>query len=494
MIYEPGTGGKMWDTFAYYHEGVHYLCYLHTTPTAKRRYDGLMMATSTDGVHWNEHGEIIHKRDDAECLGGQAIWRTEDKFILNFSECRGGVQAIFFAESDDLLQWTRLGDEYRFDADARWYKTDKSARWDGIWAIHREDGSYIGYLTAVPKGGRLDAQTSVGCSVSEDGVRWHAAPPPELDRASLRDFEVAAIERIGDHYWMIMGGYENKLGSRPPSESWPQARGIYIFRADRPEGPFHSDSSNWHLLTSPTGHTMTYFARFYPTPNGMLLTHHSIPETRGCGGVRMAPLKKAVVTPENHLVLHYWEGNEALKGEQITLDCSRAAPIPRNRRTCEWAGKGYRLEIYQPNTGAVIGLKNRFDIDRGLVLEGGVTVRETGDRWSSGGFFIETHPRHLVGTAILMETRAQVQIGNLFLKGYGGVPDFWSIDLKHADLRANQRIGFRLLLRGGMLELYLDDVLIQCYSLPKKPSGRIGFIAESGTAVFEDIGAWKMSL
>jgi len=152
------------------------------------------------------------------------------------------------------------------------------------------------------------------------------------------------------------------------------------------------------------------------------------------------------------------------------------------------------MEIHQPNTGAIIELENRFDVDRGLILEGGMTVRETGARWSSGGFFIETHPRHVVGTAIFAETRGGVQIGNLFPKGYGGVPDFWSIDLKRADLRADRRIAFRLLLRGGMLELCLDDRLIQCYSLLKKPTGRIGLVVESGRVVFEDVRAWTMSL
>jgi hypothetical protein len=44
-----------------------------------------------------------------------------------------------------------------------------------------------------------------------------------------------------------------------------------------------------------------------------------------------------------------------------------------------------------------------------------------------------------------------------------------------------------------MLELYLDDRLVQCPSLPEGPTGRLGFSFESGTAVFQDARAWIMS-
>ena len=53
---------------------------------------------------------------------------------------------------------------------------------------------------------------------------------------------------------------------------------------------------------------------------------------------------------------------------------------------------------------------------------------------------------------------------------------------------------FRLLLRRTMLEFYLDDLLIQCHSLPEKPTGKIGLIFESGRAIFAELKAWEMNL
>jgi hypothetical protein len=37
-------------------------------------------------------------------------------------------------------------------------------------------------------------------------------------------------------------------------------------------------------------------------------------------------------------------------------------------------------------------------------------------------------------------------------------------------------------------------LLIQCYSLPREPTGRIGLIVESGNALFDGLEAWQMKL
>ena len=43
MFYRPTKVAKMWDTWLYYHDGVHYLYYLHETTGA--RFDGMSVAT-----------------------------------------------------------------------------------------------------------------------------------------------------------------------------------------------------------------------------------------------------------------------------------------------------------------------------------------------------------------------------------------------------------------------------------------------------------------
>ena len=174
MIFKPQIVARLWDTWLYYHDGTHYLFYLHRSRAGGGGYDGMSVATADDGVHFDDRGPIIHKAKDANWLGTGMVWRAGDQFMLNFSEERSGVQEIFFAESDDLLHWRRLPDEeYVCRSDPRWYAespTFTKQRWDCIWVLPRDDGpGYIGFLTAVAKDGPPGLCGTAGCVVSADG-------------------------------------------------------------------------------------------------------------------------------------------------------------------------------------------------------------------------------------------------------------------------------------------------------------------------------------
>ena len=95
--------------------------------------------------------------------------------------------------------------------------------------------------------------------------------------------------------------------------------------AERPEGPFAAAKKNLHVLA---GHT--YFARFLPTPEGLLVNHHSIARN---GQVSFGTLKAAQLDDEGTLRLRWWAGNEQL--------CA-AARIPgkTNGLKTVWATQG----------------------------------------------------------------------------------------------------------------------------------------------------------
>ena len=52
---------------------------------------------------------------------------------------------------------------------------------------------------------------------------------------------------------------------------------------------------------------------------------------------------------------------------------------------------------------------------------------------------------------------------------------------------------FRLLVRMGFFELYIDDLLMQTFRY-KSGAGKVGFLVHDAKAEFSDLKAWKMSL
>jgi len=420
--------GELWDTWLFIDKGTWYLFAL---AKAGPKWNNISMATSPDGVHWTEHGRILEKKRGVTWMGTGSTWKSPNfaqdrKFYLNFSEWRGPRQTIFFAESQDLLSWTRLADEYEFVQDERWY--EPNGRWDCIWTIPKPDGGGLyGYWTATPKketGGRF------GFGHSEDGVRWQALPPPEVH--GVGGGEVGAITKIGERYYMMFGHY-------------PTMRTLV---ADRPEGPFHAAAKNLVLLDK-----HTYFSRFLPSPDGLLVNHHCMSRNRG---IFFAPLKSAMVDEEGTLRLGWWKGNEKLKHRGIEVQAPGAS---RNIAT----------------------LGNTFPVAEGLIMEG--TVRLAGQGQVRRGLYVECTDGG--GTAVLLDAAGLAEIGPIRPDGTG----FKSEEKVDREMSFGQPAKFRLLVKHSLIEFYLNDILIECYSLPEDATGRIGLIG--GTEAFGNLRAWS---
>ena len=429
MFFQGRRLGGQWDTWLYYHEGVYYL-YILAGPGGK--WNGIGMARSADGAHWEDLGMVLRKADGVTWLGTGSTWKspnfaTDKKFQLNFSEWRGDRQTIFFAESTDLVHWKRLGDEFEFKQDDRWYKP--KGRWDCIYTIPRPGGGLYGYWTADPKSG-----PGVGFGQSQDGVRWEALAPPKFEGGAPHG-ECGAVEKIGDKYYMMLG-----------------AGGMVTLVADRPEGPFRPAAKNFRLLS---GHT--YFSRFFPTPGALLVNHHSM----AGGGVYFAPLKHAVVDDEGTLRLKWWAGNEKLKHQAIAIQAPPAGP------------------------GPISLLAQTLPIREGVVVEGVMTLPASAQA-KPVGIYIE-HGQDS-GTAIRVGQNGVTEIG--LIKGDGS--GFASKDRMDRQVKTASAATFRLLLKHSLLEFYLDDHLIQCWSLPQRPTGRLGLMyGETGAGSIREIKAWE---
>jgi hypothetical protein len=387
------------------------------------------MAVSSDGVHWKEIGRVQHKRPEATWMGTGSTWKSpnyeaDGKFFMNFSEWTGPRQTIFFAESTDLVNWKRLPDEYEFKQDTRWYESD--GRWDCIYTIPRPGGGLYGYWTATPKaetGGRF------GFGETLDGIRWQALPPPKVHGAGAG--EAGAVEKIGEKFYMMFG-----------------TGGMMVtLVADQPQGPFLAAKKNFRLLS---GHT--YFSRFLPTPEEVLVNHHSIAET-----VYFAPLKSTVVDEEGTLRLGWWKGNEKLKHEPVGVQ-----PPTKG----EQAGPPIAI------------LQTTFDVDKGIILEGTLALPPSKEA-KRRGLYVEYGSGDGVG--VLLDSDGAAELGTIQSDGTG----FKVIKGVDREMEFGKPARFRLLLKYSVIEFYLDDILIECFSLPGPATGRIGAIGE-----VSDLRAW----
>lgn len=461
MFYKARTTGNMWDTWLYQHEGTYHLFHL-AGPMGG--WDGIAMATSTDGVHWRERGKVLGRAEGVTWLGTGATWASPNfvrdrKFYLNFSEWRGDRQTIFFAESTNLVDWTRLGPEREFKPDPRWYRADggNDGRWDCIYPVPRPGGGLFGYWTANPR-----EFVGFGFGETLDGVTWRALEPPRIEWGDVPPpggCEAGAVEKLGASYYMMLGaGLKGE-------------HGMFTLVADQPAGPFRPARRNLALLTS-RGHGNTYFARFFPTPDGVLVNHHAIARN---GEVSMGTLKRAVLDAGGTLRLGWWSGNERLREEPVAVTLPAAVPgQARGAMEVEW-------------------LEPEFDLRRGLILEGVLRLPAPASAVAPGARAAEAEPTGFY-IAHGKDTGTGIRVSA------GGITEFGSLRADGTGFRVENRIDrewafggtarFRLLVKGSLLEFYLDDLLMQCYSLPRRAAGRIGVFGGGSAPVVSALRAW----
>lgn len=313
MIFQTKKFSAAWDTWMYYWNGVFYLYYLITESSPG---EGVGCAVSTDGVHFVDKGQVIKASDKMEFyLGTGSVWRApgleqSSLFFCNYSEWRrveGRLrQTIFFAQSDDLIHWEKLGDAQPFLPDTRWYREylDEGARWDCVFPLQRQDGSYWGYWTAAPLDG-----PGVGFGESEDGITWKALPPPQIHLGSFsseKEVEAGAACAHGGKYYLLVGCYGHPDG-------------VGIFVSDSPQGPFYPQEKGFAVFSN-RSHVNGYFPRFLQYGEELLVNFHQL-ERRKNGKERfytaLAPLK-AVEFEEGLLCLKWWKQNDCLLGDPLS--------------------------------------------------------------------------------------------------------------------------------------------------------------------------------
>ena len=430
-FFTPKRAGMIWDTWVYYHEGKFYMYYL-AGPAGK--WDGHELAISEDGVHWKEHGVVVKPRAGVTWMGTGHIWKSPDfdtthQWVMNYSEWFGNKQDIMFVTSTDLLNWTKVDEKHRFVQDIRWYK--ENGRWDCIDAIQRPDGHLYGYFTADPDGSKVKYRPcGFGFAESKDGIAWTALPTVEGDIAG----EFGGIQKFGEKYYILISEGRVAVG-------------------DKPEGPFLAQKKNPNAFGQDCD---IYFPRFFHTaPGGPLVNHFYTG-----GPVFAAPLKDVEVDREGILRLKWWKNNDKLKARPVETRLVAA-------------GKEYSSSLRM--------LDAKLDLNRTYVIEGtiGEVLPQIGGGSKPGIFFDQGNGQG----QCLAFSREAVQFGDI------DGSTFKARQTSRRDLDMGPVLNFRVVIKGDMMELYVNDYLMNLKRV--KCNGHVGFISADHEAGFKNIKVWE---
>lgn len=486
MLYRSSCG-KIWDPTVIKYRGIYHCFTMHYEKDLPDSFS-MRLATSADGVHWEDRGNII--TDRVYPVWKMYIFRTKDgKFVLNHGSFRhvgGANDTLRYYVSDDLLHWTFTGEDH---PDEQWYEPD--GRWDHMYCIEAASGGYIGYAVAVPK---PEYRSLLGIQRSDDGIHWHACPPPVIDWDGVepvREMEVGGCEKIGSKYYLIGG-------ICPPFDG-NYAYSCYVFTSDNEDGPFRPDHDALRLCgfngrrDTIFIQTLAAFCRDYD--GGPQLVSNTVCYTLDKGSDNwLLPLREARVDAQGHMHLHYFAGNDALKGR--VLSRIESAEFATH------APEGWLLtDEYLLQPLAVI------DPARGAVIEGTITaeprpargpVRACCWRPTMAGFYIEESETS--GTALFAEcanTKKRSTYIGTFDAAFRRFTPEDTISRGCAcptGLDTFVPHTFRLLIRHGIFEVYFDDILVQTYTCPTMPTGKISLALQNCRCRIENVTAYEMNL
>ena len=135
---------------------------------------------------------------------------------------------------------------------------------------------------------------------------------------------------------------------------------------------------------------------------------------------------------------------------------------------------GWATEVKLPEVKAgadfpVAMLAAELGVEDGAILEGTLALPRA-DGAQPVGLYIEHAAGH--GSAILVRVGGVSELGPMRGDGSG----FKCEKRVDREIDFGKQPSFRLLLKHSLLEFYLNDVLIECYSLPGRATGRVGVL------------------
>jgi beta-fructofuranosidase len=186
--------------------------------------------------------------DDYTTWTGSVIWHESLWYMFYTGTSRaeeGLVQRIGIATSTDLMAWERHGEHPRLWCVAgQWYESLDPTRWrDEAWRDpwifrHPETGGFHAYFTARASFGPDDGRGVIGHARSRDLLDWELLPPV-TEPGDFAEMEIPQLVEIGGLYYLFYSTLADAHSARRRARS-PAVNGTHYFVSDGPLGPFRS--------------------------------------------------------------------------------------------------------------------------------------------------------------------------------------------------------------------------------------------------------------
>lgn len=424
MLFKTDKFRTTWDTWVYYHDNRYYLYYLITETSPG---EGFGVAVSEDGIHFTDYGEQISASDKMVFyLGTGSVWKSP-----NFDRDRTFIC--------NYSEWRET--EGGRKQNILFAVSDNLIHWRKLGDEYMFSPDESLYLPYEHEGGRWDCIYPL--ARPQGGYYGYFTATP-------RGFQGCGFARSEDGLrWKALPPPRFVLDGKGVTEgieagavcehngkyyivcgTYCNEYGMAVLTCDTPNGAFVPQQKNFGLLSNKS-FMHAYFMRLFFKGDRLLVNHHSClrENTEFDRPVTYAaPFKEVAFDDDGTLRLMWLRENELLKGAPVRAD-----------EAADMVAEG-RLSGGTLTLGAADGTTAEFRIGS----DGTVGIYESGS----------DEPCELC--------RKDVD--------FGAAP------------------AFRLLARGAMTELYINDYFITCYTL------RAPFDGLRGTDGLGELRAWRMNV
>lgn len=503
MFYKPKKEIQ-WDSWIIYEFNKFFMFYINVSEGGTR-WDQISLATSTDLIHWEEHGVVLKKDANAIWLGTGMIQKIDDRYIMNYSlEMPKNYQRIHFAESKDLYNWTKI-ENHICEPDPKYYLTephescDIMPRWDslGIFNPLSDDKPpYFAFCSANAKGKKLAGKSGVlGFVTSQDGINWKSLPPAFDDGNQFTGFEVPEYVSFNNRHYALFCN-SSYLGFRCDERADWASGGTYYLVSDNKLGPYRLPTGD-PLLQGQRDHlfvTMNYVGRTFKY-NNKTLYYHIWGDPKG--DAWMGPIKELVEIKPYKLGLKYYRQNEKIKDVLLLENYHESDFLLAMRESVQPSVffKVDKNKISFTNNGSSNSLKHinglngvsktdtYTDLRDGRFIEFDIKI----DEGVGAGIYFETDNEEQA-CVFINHKKQRIELG--FIKnGWGGNQVLLKDLYKYFEIPKKSAI--KMIVRRYFTEVYINNNFVVGWRItsPIKPNN-FGIYSEDSTGYIKDLKIW----